>query len=98
MVFANTLGQRELQKLEADDWLFRLPTPGAIIKNDKLLMNIAFPGLALQYQIDANGWQNYLTSNGPVKIAKGTTVKIRSVSPSGKRFSRVTQLTNNQKD
>ena len=98
LVFANTLGQRELQKLEADDWLFRLPTPGAIIKNDQLLMNIAFPGLALQYQIDANGWQNYLTSNGPVKIAKGTTVKIRSVSPSGKRFSRVTQLTNNQKD
>jgi len=52
--FANTLGRRDLPRL---DYLFggvryRIPPPGAIIKDGMLLANIAFPGLTIRYTLD----------------------------------------------
>ena len=52
--FANMVGQREMPRL---DYLFggynyRLPPPGAIVKDGRLYANIDFPGLTLRYTTD----------------------------------------------
>ncbi|MDJ0839278.1 MAG: family 20 glycosylhydrolase [Acidobacteriota bacterium] len=54
--FANALGQRQLPRL---DWQFgapayRLPPPGAVIRDGKLLANCAFPGLPIHYTTDGS--------------------------------------------
>jgi hexosaminidase len=52
--FANRLGQRELPRL---DFLFggvryRLPPPGAVVRDGRVSANVAFPGLAIRYTSD----------------------------------------------
>ena len=52
--FANRLGQRELARL---DYAFggvryRLPPPGAVVRDGRVSANIAFPGLDLRYTTD----------------------------------------------
>ncbi len=88
--FANTLGQRELTKLDALGVTYRLPIPGAKITDGKLAMNISIPGLPIQYSID-NGerWNEYNDHNRPTVSG---SVLLRSTSSDGKRFSRVTSL------
>jgi hexosaminidase len=53
-VFANTLAQKELPRLSYlnDGFNYRIPLPGAVIKDGKLLANIEFPGLELRYTTD----------------------------------------------
>ena len=85
--FANLIGQRELAKLDAASINYRLPVPGAKIENGKLIANIVFPGLSIEYSIDkGNQWQRY---QGPTAIKKGESVIIRSVSPNKQRTSRI---------
>ncbi|OTQ27722.1 beta-N-acetylhexosaminidase [Gilliamella apicola] len=85
--FANLIGQRELAKLDAASINYRLPVPGAKIENGKLIANIVFPGLSIEYSIDkGNQWQRY---QGPTAIKKGENVFIRSVSPNKQRTSRI---------
>ena len=85
--FANLIGQRELAKLDAASIKYRLPVPGAKIENGKLIANIVFPGLSIEYSIDkGNQWQRY---QGPTAIKKGESVIIRSVSPNKQRTSRI---------
>jgi len=81
--FANILGQKVLPKLDRDNIRYRLPTVGAIIKDNTLHANTAFPGLAIEYR-DATGlWQSY---TNPVEV-NGST-EVRSVSADGQRKSR----------
>ena len=54
--FANIVGQREMPRL---DYLFggfsyRLPPPGAVIKEGMLHANIDFPGLSIRYTTDGS--------------------------------------------
>lgn len=54
--FANIVGQREMPRL---DYLFggfnyRIPPPGAIVKEGKLYANIDFPGLTIRYSTDGS--------------------------------------------
>lgn len=88
--FANLVGQRELAKLEKAGIDYRLPVPGARVVSGVLEMNVQFPGVALQYSLD-NGanWISYTATNKPAVNGK---VLIRSVSPHGKLFSRVTEV------
>jgi len=88
--FANLLGQRELAKLERAGIAWRLPQPGARIVDGVLEMNVALPGLPLEYSTD-NGvsWQRYSAEQRP---AVSGPVAVRAVSPDGKRFSRVETL------
>jgi len=86
--FANILGQRELAKLEKADINYRLPVPGAIIKDGMLKMNSQFPGIDLQYSVD-NG-KNWLDYKKAVKV--DGVVSIRSVSATGDRTGRITTL------
>jgi hexosaminidase len=88
--FANLVGQRELQKLDLASIDYRLPVPGAKIENGKLVANIVFPGLTIEYSTNqGKNWHRYTE---PVGIRKGETVSVRSVSPNHKRTSRIEEL------
>ncbi|MCK5819674.1 MAG: beta-N-acetylhexosaminidase [Psychromonas sp.] len=87
-IFANILGQRELAKLAKANIYYRLPVPGAIIKNGMLKMNSQFPGFALQYSVDeGKAWVDYTQA---VKVEG--EVLIRSKSTTDDRTSRITIL------
>jgi hexosaminidase len=82
-VFANAIGQKAIPKLENDKIFYRLPTVGAVIKEGELHANIAFPGLAIEYQENDGEWIFY---QAPVTV-KGT-VNVRSTSFDGQRKGR----------
>ena len=54
--FANRLGQRELPRLDRLDGgvLYRLPPPGAVVRDGLLAANSAFPGLEIRYTTDGS--------------------------------------------
>ncbi|KLV05189.1 beta-N-acetylglucosaminidase [Photobacterium aquae] len=83
--FANLLGQRLFDELEADGIDFNLPVPGAKIEQGILNANSPFPGLAIEYS-DDNGanWQVFDGANPP---AVSGNVLVRTVS--GERTSRI---------
>jgi hexosaminidase len=71
---------------------YRLPVPGARVENGTLTMNIALPGLPLEYSLDdGKRWQRYQPHAKPA-ITASDKVWVRSVSPDGKRFSRAEAL------
>ncbi len=56
-VFANTLGQRELYRLQHifGGFNFRMPPVGSVVLEDSLLqVNTAFPGLEIRYTVNGN--------------------------------------------
>ncbi|WP_434047932.1 MULTISPECIES: family 20 glycosylhydrolase [Sorangium] len=83
--FANTLGRRDLPRL---DYLsggvgYRLPPPGARIADGKLEANVAFAGLAIRYTTDGSEPTASSTLySGPVSV-KGV-VKLRTFNTRGK--------------
>ncbi|GKX56308.1 beta-N-acetylhexosaminidase [Leminorella grimontii] len=86
ILFANLLGQRELEKLDKAGVGYRLPVPGAKVVNGKLAANVAFPGLNIQYSTDGGkSWKRY---DDAAKPSVSGDVTVRSQSHDGKRFSR----------
>ena len=84
-VFANTLGQRELPRLSYlnGGYNYRVPPPGAIVRDGMLYANTAFPGLTLRYTTDgARAGDSALVYKGPMKIPGPTT--LRAFDHSGK--------------
>jgi hexosaminidase len=87
--FANRLGQRELPRL---DWIYggvqyRLPPPGAIVRNGLVHANVAFPGLEVRYAEDGADFDGMArVYRGPFPISAG--VKLQSIDTRG-RGSRV---------
>lgn len=53
-VLANTIGKRELRRLAVFNggYQYRIPTPGAIVENGKVLANVQLPGLVIRYTTD----------------------------------------------
>lgn len=49
--FVNLVGQKELPRLESifEGFNYRLPRPGVMIKDGRVLVNSAFPGLLIRY-------------------------------------------------
>jgi hexosaminidase len=91
--FANALGQRELTRLcyLMGGVAFRIPPPGAAIRDGKLEANIAFPGLVIRYTTDGSGpVENSAIYPGPIDVSG--TIKLRAFDSRG-RGSRVTALT-----
>ncbi|GLX79160.1 beta-N-acetylhexosaminidase [Thalassotalea insulae] len=82
-IFANTIGQKELTKLDLAEVKYRLPTVGAKIAEGKLYANITFPGLTIQYQQNNGSWQQY---RGPVAVTG--EVQVRAVTSDGSRAGR----------
>ena len=83
--FANSLGQRELPRL---DYLYggvnyRIPLPGAIVEDGILSANVAYPGLTIRYTTD--GTEPSLDSpryTDPVQVQG--TVKIKTFDTRGR--------------
>lgn len=83
--FVNVLGKRELPRLNtlAGGFNYRIPSPGAIIKDGKVHTNIQLPGLQIRYT--TNGSEPSISSKlytGPI-TEKGT-IKIRAFSSNGR--------------
>jgi hexosaminidase len=92
--FANTLGKRELPRLNhyAGGFQYRIPTAGAFVENGKVLANVQLPGMVIRYTSDGSEptAQSKMYS-GPI-TEKGT-VKLKVFDVTG-RGSRVTVVEN----
>jgi len=92
--FANRLGQRELQRLDEMNggYAYRIPPPGAIIENNRLKANVAYPGLIIRYTTDGSeptvDASRYVK---PVSIDGNIKIKLRTFDTRG-RGSRVVVL------
>ncbi|MCP3687768.1 MAG: family 20 glycosylhydrolase, partial [Gammaproteobacteria bacterium] len=87
--FANIMGQREFRRLDKAGINYRIPLPGGNVVHGKLAMNTGFPGLVLEYSTNGENWHAYDDANRP--HATNNTL-LRTVSPDGKRYSRVIPL------
>lgn len=90
--FANSLGQRELPRLDrlSGGVSYRIPLPGARIENGELVANVAFPGLQIRYTTD--GTEPDAMSpvySGPVAVS--SVVKLKTFDTRG-RSSRTSVL------
>ena len=63
--FANLLGHKELPKLDRARVHYRLEVPGARIVDGALQVNLALPGLPLEYRNPAGSWTPYDPAHPP---------------------------------
>lgn len=85
-IFANTLGQKELSRLNQGDYAYRVPPPGAIVEDGLLKANTEYPGLTIRYTQDGTDPDmNSSVYTQPVKVSG--KVKLRSFDKSGKKSS-----------
>jgi len=88
--FANIVGQREMPRL---DYLFggynyRLPPPGAIVKDGILSANIDFPGLIIRYTTDGSEPDATSTEyRGPIEVSGKVLIKSFDTRGRGSRVS-----------
>ncbi|WNC69780.1 family 20 glycosylhydrolase [Thalassotalea nanhaiensis] len=73
--FANIIANKELAKLDKAEVFYRIPTVGAKIVDAKLMVNIAYPGLTIEYKLTDNQWQTWTK---PVSISGDVEVRARS--------------------
>ena len=93
-VFANTLAQKDLPRLDRlwDSVNYRLPPPGILLENGQLKANSALPGLDIFYTLDGTEpTPNTQKYQGPVSVEAGTMVKVKTFTKTG-RGSRTTTL------
>ncbi|MFT5756047.1 MAG: hexosaminidase [Alteromonadaceae bacterium] len=74
--FSNTLGQKELAKLDKAGVFYRIPTVGAKIIAGKLNINSSLVGLPLEYSQADGDWQSY---QQPVEVTLPVTVRARTI-------------------
>ncbi|XP_068706337.1 beta-hexosaminidase-like isoform X2 [Montipora foliosa] len=95
--FANTLGYKELRRLDKLGINYRIPLPGARLVDGVLKTNVAFPGLTVECSID--GGKTWFDPK--VATVVSGTLLLRTRSADSSRTSRVvkTKLSrnNNQK-
>ncbi|MEL6922733.1 MAG: family 20 glycosylhydrolase, partial [Bacteroidota bacterium] len=95
-LFANTIGQREMPRLDflAGGLKYRIPPAGAKIENGKVLANTAFPGLLIRYTTDGSEpTKESSLYEGPIDA--GQQIKLKVFSPNG-HSSRSTTIGNDQ--
>jgi hexosaminidase len=83
--FANTLGKRELPRLDHyhRGYRYRIPAPGAIVENQTVKVNIQFPGLEVKYTSDGKEpTMKSKTYTSP--IADKGTIRLKAFSTSGR--------------
>ncbi|MCK4747318.1 MAG: chitobiase/beta-hexosaminidase C-terminal domain-containing protein, partial [Bacteroidales bacterium] len=88
--FANVIGQREMPRLDYfhGGFNYRLPPPGAVIKEGKLHANIDFPGLSIRYTTDGTEpGANSPVYNGPVEVAGKVMLRSFDSRSRGSRIS-----------
>lgn len=76
--FANSVGQREFLRLDYlfDGFNYRIPPPGAVIKDGMLHVNNSYPGLTIRYTIDGSEpTDNSEVFESPVSVSGQVKVK-----------------------
>ncbi len=73
--FSQTIGVKELPKLDLAGVFYRIPTVGAHIDESQLEASVALKGLPIEYKEGNGQWQNY---NVPVKVNKPLQIRARS--------------------
>ena len=83
--FANRLGQRELPRLDylSGGVQYRLPPPGAVVRDGRVSANIAFPGLTIRYSNDGSE-PDLAASLFQEPIPLSTNIKLRSFDTRGR--------------
>jgi len=92
--YSNTLGHYILPKLDAFEIPYRIPSPGAILDNGRLMANTSFPGQTIRFTLD--GTEPTVESSeydSPINI-NGTSVKLKTFAQNG-RSSRTAIVTDN---
>jgi hexosaminidase len=97
LIFAKILALKEMPKLDLNGVKYRLPTAGAKLSQDSLLINSAFPGLPLQYKIGDGKWLDYPDNHDGVKVDSTQTIYVRTTNLSRTRFGRTTEVNKNYK-
>ncbi|WP_444995789.1 family 20 glycosylhydrolase [Aliikangiella sp. IMCC44359] len=92
--FANALAQKELAKMDIEKLMYRIPTVGGIVKENKLFINSPFPGLILEYRLDEQDWQVYPDNLDGIKVKQGQTIWVRAKSPDRLRAGRALRVKN----
>jgi hexosaminidase len=88
--FANIVGQREMPRLDYmfGGYNYRLPPPGAMVKDGKLHANIDFPGLTIRYTTDGSEPVNDSPLySGPIDISGKVLLKSFNTRGRGSRTS-----------
>jgi hexosaminidase len=91
-IFANTLAQRELPRLSRlhGGFNYRVPHPGAVVREGMLQANIEYPGLTIRFTTDGNEpTVDSPVYEMPVEVA-GETIKLRAFDRSGRGSRTVT--------
>ena len=89
--FVNLIGKRQLKMLDHYNggYIYRIPPPGALIKNDTVFVNNQFPGLTLKYS--ENGSEPSVKSKTLNRfILKKGTFKICAVNSAGRKSKTIT--------
>jgi hexosaminidase len=90
---ASAIGKRELPRLEriSGGYHFRVPPPGAQVREGTLHANVAFPGLEIRYTVDGSDPDlEAMLYSGPVPVEG--TVKLAAFTPGGRK-SRISLAT-----
>ncbi|MGV8878925.1 MAG: family 20 glycosylhydrolase [Sphingobacteriaceae bacterium] len=81
-VFTNVLGKRELPRLDhySGGYNYRIPSPGAIINQGKVVVNSQLPGLTIRYTTDGKDpnlksrlYERPITEKGVIKLSSFST-------------------------
>ncbi len=76
--FAAALASKELAKLDASGIQYRIPVPGAVEDaTGNLAINVAFPGLPIEYSVDG---VNFQAATGATIPSAATDIRARSAN------------------
>ncbi|XP_055883032.1 beta-hexosaminidase-like isoform X2 [Biomphalaria glabrata] len=85
--FANTLGHKELARLDRLGYKYRIPPPGAIVDGKVLKTTVEFPGLGVEFSDNGGETWRWVIS-GETEVENGKNLILRTRSPFGTRYSR----------
>lgn len=84
--FVNLVGQKELPRLESifGGFNFRLPRPGVMVRDGRVLVNSAFPGLLIRYTDNGSEpTENSPIYREPIPYFSGYSPSFKLFTPSG---------------
>ena len=88
LAFSQTIGKKELAKLDLAGVFYRVPTVGAKIDGGVLSANTAIKGLHIEYRVNSGQWQAYQL---PVKV-NGGVVQVRARTLDKQRAGRTMKV------
>ncbi|XP_050411821.1 uncharacterized protein LOC126826788 [Patella vulgata] len=89
--FSNTLGYGEMKILDGMGIKYRVPPPGAKIRDNKLYVNSEIPGLTVSFSKDDGKTWNPVSSDG-ISVNGGDNIQLVTWSADKQRKSRETSL------